>query len=711
MSQAMVTPGAFGAPDSNPHPHSHHPDLESGQVTVLAEGHFRFVRTRDGRYFAEVHVMTALGEIRSMIEVTPHAANAIALAQHEHVRRTTHMTGPVAKVQTGGPVSRRTIVGYMRPPGHTSGFVPPGDEMSVGYAWDEMATGLEATGFDFGDIGHFVSDPVGSVAHAIEHVVVPIGKTVAHVAAPVVNAVKSVANKVGHAIDTVAKSAEHGVADAVKTAAKIVAKAHLGDISAAGFIKDVVHAAESGVEGAKNAANALAQGAAFVERHIDIPKIVADAIPIPAIRSAAQSVIGMVDPQAKLADAIDALRTGNVDKLRQMADQEISEMQGVASLVPGIGSGISAAMGAAEALLHGGSPLEIALRAAYGAIPIPPGVREVTDTVLDAVLALLKGGNITDAALAVARDRIPSGIPRDVFDTLVSIIAKHQPITKAAEDLAGHYVATYTQGLTNALTSGLDNLVKPISSAAAAALGRLPDPMKAFASFAPHLKEINVATTAAKLLPPGVALPPGILPGAPLFGPAPSAPTAYLPGPVSRPTFVRRPAPPPPPVRRLGLQLQAPPSQAPPSTGRHGGGGHPHGRGRGGHPSHAHRAPPPALAMPTETVVYEEPSYVVEPDVYVVEPPPMPDENLEFEPDESTTTGQRWPYPGQVVVQPSRAIGQPLNRALTSAWGGPYGRGAEWLAQERARMNRVQSWAELEPESRYTPWSSHRRTA
>jgi len=42
------------------------------------------------------------------------------------------------------------------------------------------------------------------------------------------------------------------------------------------------------------------------------------------------------------------------------------------------GTGISAAIGAGLAALEGGSPLEIAIRTAYGATPIPPGIGQLT---------------------------------------------------------------------------------------------------------------------------------------------------------------------------------------------------------------------------------------------------------------------------------------------------------------------------------------------
>ena len=102
----------------------------------------------------------------------------------------------------------------------------------------------------------------------------------------------------------------------------------------------------------------------------------------------------------------------------------LSSAQGVVSLIPGVGTGISAAISTGLGVLSGGSPVEIALRAAYGAIPIPPGLRNVTDMVLDAALSLLHSGDIGEAAIAAVRSKIPSGIPQQIFDSLVHVLSR-----------------------------------------------------------------------------------------------------------------------------------------------------------------------------------------------------------------------------------------------------------------------------------------------
>jgi len=375
-------------------------DADLRTATPMARGKFFVCRTSRGRWYACIQVQTALGHLQTCIHLERDAVNLLLASQ----------AVPAAAV----PMA----TGWMSPayPTHAVGAI---------------------------NLGH--------VAHTLERDAAPVVRSLAHVA-----------NQTAHAINAAAATTAHGIDRETHAAARIVARAHLGDINAGNFIKGIANDARAGIHDAQHVANTLAKGAEFVANHVDMPKILADAIPIPAVRRAAQSVIGMVDPLDKFSHAVDALRRGDLKALRAMAQQELSEMQGVVSLVPGLGSGISAAMGVAEGLLDGGNPLDMAIRAAYGAIPIPPGVRQITDTVLDAILQFVKNPHsLTDAALVIARDRIPSGIPRDVFDTLAHVIAHHQPIGKAAAELAGHYVKQYTQGIGPALEHGLANVVAP----------------------------------------------------------------------------------------------------------------------------------------------------------------------------------------------------------------------------------------------------------
>ena len=107
-----------------------------------------------------------------------------------------------------------------------------------------------------------------------------------------------------------------------------------------------------------------------------------------------------------------------------------SNTAAIVSLVPGLGTPISSAISSGLALLEGGSPLDIAIHAAYGLIPIPPGLKNVTDVVVDALVALLDHPqDIGDAMMAGLRkatlDHVPDfarGIAGQVFDTLAHLI-------------------------------------------------------------------------------------------------------------------------------------------------------------------------------------------------------------------------------------------------------------------------------------------------
>jgi hypothetical protein len=144
-------------------------------------------------------------------------------------------------------------------------------------------------------------------------------------------------------------------------------------------------------------------------------------------------IVKSVSPFQTWDHIADAVKKGDLKALETIARQQLSMVQGVVSLVPGIGTGISSAISAGLAVLEGGGPLEIAIKTAYGALPIPPGIRQVTDVVLDTVLDLaFHHASLTDVVVNVARDEVPSGFPRDVFDTLVNVVVKHKPIVQVA---------------------------------------------------------------------------------------------------------------------------------------------------------------------------------------------------------------------------------------------------------------------------------------
>ena len=275
----------------------------------------------------------------------------------------------------------------------------------------------------FDDIGHAVNKAAEGTFHAVSH-------AASSVASPVVHLAKD--------------AAEHGanilgdIADPFGAAAHVIMKAKLGDINAKQLLKTIGTAANAGVHSAQKIGDTLINASKTVAHVVDVPSRLLGGVPVLG------DLVKMASPYELFQQAATALQHGDLKSLEKIAKDRMQMAQSVVSLVPGIGTGVSAAIGAGLGVLDGGGLLDVAQRTAYGAIPIPPGIRQVTDTVLDAVLALIEHPHdLTDVAVQVARDKVPSGIPRDVFDTLVQIVVKRVPIQKVAGGLAEHYMNQY----------------------------------------------------------------------------------------------------------------------------------------------------------------------------------------------------------------------------------------------------------------------------
>jgi hypothetical protein len=302
-----------------------------------------------------------------------------------------------------------------------------------------MATTF-ATGSVFGDIGHAFGHAAHDVGHGLEKaaqgtfdVASKVATTLARPAFDITrDAAAAGAHLVAH-LPFVAPSER----EKIEAASRTVMRARLGDVNAQQFIRAVGEAAKAGVKAARDAGDALLTGTKIVAHVLDAPLTLIEKIPVVG------GVLRATDPFVKMDHMAGALQRGDFTGLKNMIEGDIKMAQGVVSLIPGIGTGVSAAISAGMAVLDGDGPLDVAIHTAYGAIPIPPGIREVTDTVLGSVLSLLHRGSITDAALAGARNATPPGIPRDVFDTLVKLIVHHTPIKHVAEDLVGTYVKRY----------------------------------------------------------------------------------------------------------------------------------------------------------------------------------------------------------------------------------------------------------------------------
>jgi hypothetical protein len=110
---------------------------------------------------------------------------------------------------------------------------------------------------------------------------------------------------------------------------------------------------------------------------------------------------------------------------------KLAEM--VAPFVPGIGTGVAAALGAANALAAGRPITEAVLAAARSALP----GGKLAQVAFDVAQNLAKGKNIGEAALAAARDQLPGGpAARAAFDGGVAL-AQGKRLQDAAFAAAG----------------------------------------------------------------------------------------------------------------------------------------------------------------------------------------------------------------------------------------------------------------------------------
>jgi hypothetical protein len=283
----------------------------------------------------------------------------------------------------------------------------------------------------FDDIGHAISHAAEGAFNAASHVATTVAR-------PAFNVLKGAAAEGTHLLAHATPFLPEHTRRQLDAAAHVVLRARLGDLTAKQFIKTIASAAKSGVEAARHVGDTLLDASKLVAKTVDAPVMLASHIP------GIGNVVRSLSPLERYQHMVSAVQRGDFKALERIVKEDLSMAQGVVSLVPGIGTGVSAAISAGLAALEGGSPLEIAIHTAYGAIPIPLGIRSATDSALSAVLALAANPHaLSDVAVQVARDRVPAGFARDVFDTLVHIVVKRVPIQKSAGALAEHFVRHY----------------------------------------------------------------------------------------------------------------------------------------------------------------------------------------------------------------------------------------------------------------------------
>ncbi len=161
--------------------------------------------------------------------------------------------------------------------------------------------------------------------------------------------------------------------------------------------------------------------------------------------------------------ALDALKD-QIKTIRDVAPYA----QTVVSLVPGVGTGVSAAIGAGAALVEGQSITSAVKAGIRGAIPGGPLAAAAFDT----ALKVASGENVGMAALESARAAIPPGAAQAAFDVGLAVVTGEKlqtALAKGLVDIAPGQLQTVLAAGSQAIatTPGLADAIKNIAPGAA----------------------------------------------------------------------------------------------------------------------------------------------------------------------------------------------------------------------------------------------------
>jgi hypothetical protein len=165
------------------------------------------------------------------------------------------------------------------------------------------------------------------------------------------------------------------------------------------------------------------------------------------------------------------------DQVR-IAKEAAPYAQAVVSMVPGVGTGVSAAIGAGVALAEGRGIDEAAKAAIKGALPGGPAASAAFDTAMN----LAEGQDLDEAALNAARELVPEGPGRQAFDIGLAIATGEnvqQAVVQGVSNLAGEKLGAVASDWINEATKNptvqnlLDQMPEEIKSGYATAMGVL----------------------------------------------------------------------------------------------------------------------------------------------------------------------------------------------------------------------------------------------
>jgi hypothetical protein len=234
--------------------------------------------------------------------------------------------------------------------------------------------------------------------------------------------------------------------------------------------------------------------------------------------------------------------------------------QTIVSFVPGVGTGVNAAIAAGSAIAQGRPITDAVVAAAKNALPGGPAAASAFDTAYRLGKAAATGGNVGQAALEAARAQLPGGAAaQQAFDTALAL-AHGQSVQQA---ITGSAVKAASALIPSIPGLPLPALPAPVAAAVTQARGAIAalDPKaKAVVSSLlqrPELRSLPLSTltrtlgtdqtTAQRALASLASVPvPGPPARPPVPAPAPARPIVTAARPIA--SAITRPAPAPRPI-------------------------------------------------------------------------------------------------------------------------------------------------------------------
>ncbi len=172
------------------------------------------------------------------------------------------------------------------------------------------------------------------------------------------------------------------------------------------------------------------------------------------------------DPQAKAKELLTAVKSGNLDAIKNTAIREGHQLADGLAFLPGLGTALAVPLSTAVSALETGSPLIVAIELLLAGVPLPTSPLNFKEVLLrpavHALVAIVEGkASVEDAFLnafktGLLAEATAKGFPdlakkllSELLDAIIQVILRHKPLDQQAAELA-----------TQALKTASDDIVR-----------------------------------------------------------------------------------------------------------------------------------------------------------------------------------------------------------------------------------------------------------